>query len=168
MNVILIGIVIAAKFLLPFLMLRFPFWASASNFILDTIDGDILMPLGLEFGTYQLIDKIADYVTYILMVVAARKWEIRKLIIGLFAFRTIGQLLYFATGNEVIFFFFPNFLEPLFIVYSFLLMRYKKNAHAKYRKHIIPIWACIILYKMWNEWNTHIANIELSQVFFGF
>jgi hypothetical protein len=167
MNFALIAIVIAAKFILPLFMLKWPFWTAAANFVLDTFDGDILLPLGLDFNTYQTIDKISDYVTYIVMAIAARKWEIRKVIWGLFAFRTIGQILYFASGNEAIFFYFPNFLEPLFLVYSFLLLRYGKKAIDKYKKHIVPIWIAIIAYKMWNEWNTHIANIDLSQAIFG-
>jgi hypothetical protein len=167
MNIPLIAIVIAAKFILPFFMLKWPFWASVANFILDTSDGDILMPAGLSDATYQPIDKIADYVTYIVMIIAARKWEIRKTIWGLFALRTVGQALFFITGSEVVFFYFPNFLEPLFIVYAFLLLKYKNNAFAEYKKHGFPIWLGIVLYKMWNEWNTHIANIDLSTIFFG-
>lgn len=167
MEIILIGLVIAAKFILPLFMLKWPFLAASLNFILDTVDGDILMPLGLADSTYQPIDKIADYVTYILMAVVAWKWDIRKTILALFAFRTVGQILFFATGSEVVFFYFPNFLEPLFIVYAFLLLRYKNRAFEKYKKNGFPIWLGIILYKMWNEWNTHIANIDLSQIFFG-
>jgi hypothetical protein len=167
MEAVLIGIVLALKFILPFFMLKWPFWTAFANYILDTVDGDILMPLGLGFDTYQPIDKAADYVTYIVMAIAARKWEIRKTIWALFAFRTVGQALYFITSEEAIFFYFPNFLEPLFLVYAFLLLKYRENAHKKYIKHGFPIWLGIVLYKMWNEWNTHIANIELSKIFFG-
>lgn len=163
----LLTFLLLAKFLLPLAIFWYPFQAPWVNFILDTIDGDILMPLGLSFATYQTIDKVADYFTYIVMLLVGRKWPIGKTILALFLLRTIGQALFFATGNEAVFFFFPNFLEPLFMAYSLLMFKYQGQAHTKYRQHFWLIWAIIVPYKIWNEWNTHIANIELSEVLFG-
>ncbi|MSP22852.1 MAG: hypothetical protein EXR66_07560 [Dehalococcoidia bacterium] len=71
---------VAAKFLLPVALTWLPFEAGWLNFVLDTVDGDILIPAGLGGGVvadqnhlYQNIDKAADYVTYVFMVVAA--WQ---------------------------------------------------------------------------------------------
>lgn len=167
MEMIPLIFLLLAKFTLPFLIFLYPFQASWANFILDTIDGDLLMHFGLAFGTYQTVDKITDYVTYIVMLLVGRKWKLRKLIIVLFVLRTIGQGLFFTTNNEVVFFFFPNFLEPLFMAYAFLLFRYKNQAYEKYKRYRFLIWGIIIPYKMANEWVTHIGNIELSEIFFG-
>ena len=52
-----VAVIIAAKFAIPVLIVRFPFAAGWANFVLDTVDGDLLIPLGLEDPTYQLIDK---------------------------------------------------------------------------------------------------------------
>ena len=41
--------------------------------------------------------------------------------LGLFAFRSIGQLGFLLTGNEVLLAAFPNFLEPLFLVTASIL-----------------------------------------------
>ena len=34
-----------------------------------------------------------------------------------FVLRTIGQALFFITGLEIVFFYFPNLVEPLFLIY---------------------------------------------------
>lgn len=169
MDSLIIYLVSAAKFLLPITIFRFPFGASLTNFILDTIDGDVLMHFGMPFSVYAPLDKLADYVTYIVMFLVGRKWKIGKLILGLFIFRTIGQLLFFTTGNDLFLFFFPNFLEPLFLVYSFLLFKHKSEGKAfkSYKKYLLVIWVLIIIFKMWNEYNVHLGHIDLSEKYLG-
>jgi len=164
-----IAAIIAAKFLVPVLIVRFPFAAGWANFVLDTVDGDLLIPLGLEDSTYQPIDKAADYVTYIFMVVAAWKgsWPMLKWIVGFFVLRTFGQLLFFITNNEAVFFFFPNFLEPLFLIYATLLFFKKAEAPAVFKRHRIPIAIFIFLYKMQDEYITHIGNVDRSDLIQG-
>lgn len=164
-------LVILLKFLIPLIMLKNPFLGAWGNYFLDVIDGDILLELGLSDSLYQTIDKVADYFSYIIMLLVGIRWRIRKIIIILFIYRTIGQVLFFLTRNELMFFIFQNFLEPLVMVYSLLLLLKKGNeekAHATYKKYLLLIWGIIILYKVWNEWYLHYANIDLSSIFFGF
>ena len=165
----IIIIVIALKFISPLLFFWFPFHASWFNFILDTIDGDILMHFGLNPITYQLWDKAADYVTYIMMFLAGRKWKIGKLITALFIFRTIGQIIFFTTRQDIFFFVFPNFLEPLFMIYALFIFQTKseEKAYTRYKKYLWIIWIFIVLYKMWNEYNVHVGHIDLSTKYFG-
>jgi hypothetical protein len=161
--VIVIIVVVALKFILPILYLAFPFGAGWGNFILDTIDGDILIPAGLADPTYQTIDKIADYVAYIFMVVWGWKTPIRKEIVATFLLRTVGQALFFITGDEIVFFYFPNFLEPLFLIYvSIVRFRGKERAYDIYRRYIWPIWIFILVYKMQDEYFTHVGNVDRS------
>lgn len=164
-------LVISLKFIVPSLMLRCPLVGAWGNYILDSIDGDILLELGLSEDTYQTIDKAADYFSYIVMLIVGLRWRIKRLIVLLFVYRTIGQGLFFVTRNEMAFVFFPNFLEPLVLAYTFLLFRNKGSeelAYASYRKHLGLIWIIISGYKVWNEWYLHYANIDLSSRFFGF
>ena len=169
MNTLFQGIVIALKFIIPALLLKFPFAAAWGNYVLDVVDGDILMALGLNDYTYQTIDKFADYVSYIFMLILGLRWRIKKTIIGLFIYRTVGQLLFFLTRNEMMFFYFQNFLEPLVMIYTLLLFRNKSEgkAYESYKKYFFFIWGIIIAYKVWNEWYLHFANIDLSTLFFG-
>ena len=162
-------IIILFKFLVPLFILKFPFQAVWANYILDVIDGDILLSLGMQDSLYQTIDKIADYFSYIIMLVVGLRWRIKKLILIFFIYRTIGQILFFITRNELVFFYFQNFLEPLFMAYSLILFRQKseEKTYVTYKKHFFLIWAIIIIYKIWNEWYLHFANIDLSLFFFG-
>jgi hypothetical protein len=72
----LAGAVIALKFVVPSLMPRLPFFSAWGNYVLDSVDGDVLLELGLSDETYQTIDKAADYYTYIVMVIVGRRWRI--------------------------------------------------------------------------------------------
>lgn len=170
MHIALQVFVIFLKFLVPALMLKFPFQAVWGNYLLDVLDGDILMSLGINDYLYQTIDKFADYWSYIFMLILGLRWNIKKIIIFLFAYRTIGQILFFATRNEQVFLVFQNFLEPLVMAYSLIIFKQKTEAEAfqTYKRHFKLIWAIVIGYKLWNEWYLHFANIDLSQLFFGF
>lgn len=159
-----IGLVIALKFGLPLLLPRFPFAAGWANFILDSIDGDILLPLGLDDTLYQSIDKAADWVSYVLMVVAARAWPIRRAAIALFGLRSVGQALFFVTRDERVFFLFPNFLEPLFLAYATIRFTRRDDAQAFYSRHRVVIWLIVVLYKLQDEWVTHIGNIDRTEL----
>lgn len=159
---LLIAVIVGLKYLVPVLLLRFPFQAGWANFVLDSVDGDLLLPLGLADPTYQRIDKLADWVTYVFMVAAARRWPIWRWVLACFALRTVGQALFFVTGDERVFFLFPNFLEPLFLIYATLLFFKKDEAHAVYARHRLAIWIFIVLYKLQDEWVTHIGNIDRS------
>ena len=99
----LIALIIAAKFVVPLLIVRFPFAAGWANFVLDGIDGDLLVPLGLPNEVYQPVDKVSDWVTYVAIVIVGYRnaWPTRRLMLGLFLFRSIGQLGFLLTGNEL-------------------------------------------------------------------
>ena len=158
---------VAAKYLLPVLLIPFPFFAGWGNFVLDAVDGDLLIPLGLPNEVYQRIDKSADWVTYVFMVVAAWRWPMRRVIIALFVFRSIGQALFFLTENEFVFFLFPNFLEPLFLGYATILFFKRAEAPAFYQRHVIAIWVIVFLYKMQDEWVTHVGNVDRTELIRG-
>ena len=117
-EVVQIGLVVAAKVALPLLIIPFPFVAGWLNFLLDGFDGDILIPLGLPNDVYQPVDKLTDWLTYVAIVIVAFRngWPTRMLMLGLFIYRSIGQVAFLVTENELLLAFFPNFLEPLFLV----------------------------------------------------
>ncbi len=164
MKWIAIAFIVAAKFIVPVLIVPFPFAAGWANFVLDTVDGDLLIPLGLDDGPYQLIDKTADWFTYVGMLIAARHWKIRRTVIVLFIFRTVGQLLFFVTGAEIVFFFFPNFLEPLFLIYATIRHFRPEGVAEIYTRHRVAIWVFVVLYKMQDEWITHVGNIDRTEL----
>ncbi len=168
MKTVAIVLIIAAKFLIPVGIVFTPFWFGWANFVLDTIDGDLLVPLGLADSTYQPIDKIADWATYIGMLAAAYRfdWSIKRWVLVLFVYRSIGQVLFLASGAEWWLFVFANFLEPLFLVYataSFVVKTEERTA-AWFLRHRTVIVVCVVLYKLQDEYITHIGNIDRSDL----
>lgn len=163
-----VAFLVALKFLLPLLYLRFPFGAGWANFVLDSVDGDLLVPAGLDESMYQVLDKLADWLTYVCILLWGWRREVRNTFLVLFLLRSVGQLLFLVTRNELALFFFPNLLEPLFLIYV-TIGRFKgwDRVHAIYRHHALPIWVFILLYKLQDEWITHVANIDRSGLFRG-
>lgn len=164
-------LVVSLKFVVPSLMVRSPFAGAWGTYVLDSVDGDVLLELGVPEETYQTIDKAADYFSYVVMLIVGLRWRIRRLIVLLFVYRSVGQALFFTTRNELAFVYFPNFLEPLVLAYTLLLFRHKgrePRAYAAYRRYRVPVWIAVIGYKLWNEWSLHVANIDFSERIFGF
>lgn len=171
-----IALIVAAKFGLPVLIVFFPFAAGWANFVLDGVDGDLLIPLGLPNEIYQRVDKLSDWATYVAIVVVAyrNRWPTRRLMLGLFVYRSIGQAAFLATGNELLLALFPNFLEPLFLVTATLLAwkrtvrrlpDWQAQAFATLSRHRWLIGTLIVLYKLVDEWITHVGNIDRSDLF---
>jgi hypothetical protein len=171
-----IAVVVAGKIALPLLIIPFPFAAGWANLLLDGVDGDLLIPLGLDPTVYQLLDKSTDWLTYVAMVVVGfrNRWPIRWLLLGLFVFRSIGQLAFLLTQDEIVLALFPNFLEPLFLVTATLLAwnrtvrhraDWEERAFRTLRRHRWVIGLLIVLYKLLDEWITHIGNIDRTDWF---
>jgi hypothetical protein len=171
-----IALIIAAKFVVPLLIIRFPFAAGWANFVLDSVDGDLLLPLGLANDTYQRVDKVTDWVTYVAIVVVAFRnaWPTKRLMLGLFLFRSIGQAGFLLTDNELFLAAFPNFLEPLFLVTATILAweravrhlpDWQERGFAILRRHRWLIGTLIVIYKLQDEYFTHVANVDRSDFF---
>lgn len=105
---LLLYLIIALKFIVPILMLYSPFVGAWGNYFLDVVDGDILLELRMSEYAYQTIDKIADYFSYIIMLIVGIRWRIKRLIIIFFIYRTIGQVLFFHNTERAGLFLFPK------------------------------------------------------------
>ena len=78
--------------------------------------------------------------------------------------RSVGQLLFFLTGAEIVFFFFPNFLEPLFLIYATIRHFKKERVAEVYVRHRTAIWVFVVAYKLQDEWVTHVGNIDRTDL----
>ena len=173
LEMVAIALIVAAKFALPILIVRYPFVAGWANFVLDSVDGDLLIPLGLLNEVYQPVDKVTDWVTYVAIVVVAYRdvWPIRRLMLGLFVFRSVGQVGFLLTGNELLLALFPNFLEPLFLVTATILAfervvrrapDWRDRSFAVLNRYRWLLGGLIVIYKLQDEYFTHVANVDRS------
>ncbi len=78
--------------------------------------------------------------------------------------RTVGQVLFFITRAEIVFFIFPNFLEPLFLIYTSIRHFRKDRVGEIYTAHRIAIWIFVVVYKLQDEWVTHVGNIDRTDL----
>jgi hypothetical protein len=170
-----IAFIIGAKIALPILIVPFPFVAGWANFLLDGFDGDLLIPLGLPDAVYQPLDKLTDWLTYVAIVIVAFRnaWPTKGLMLGLFLYRSVGQVAFLATGNELLLAFFPNFLEPVFLVTVSILAYERVVRHlpewqaagfAVLHRHRWLIGSAIVIYKLVDEYITHVGNIDRSDL----
>ena len=97
----------------------------------------------------------------------------KRLMLGLFLFRSVGQVGFLVTGNELLLAVFPNFLEPLFLVTASILAYerairrlpdWQEAGFAVLRRHRWLIGTLIVLYKLQDEYVTHVGNIDRSEL----
>lgn len=84
--------------------------AAVLNFIVDLTDGEIYKRAGFLYKDYQTIDKILDYYWYMNIIFYMFITNNSNLLLFflLFVYRTIGQVIYFITKNQNIFFYLSN------------------------------------------------------------
>jgi hypothetical protein len=108
----------------------------------------------------------------IVIVGYRNQWPIQRLMLGLFILRSVGQVAFLLTEEELFLALFPNFLEPLFLVTATILawQRVVRRApdwfdrgFALLDRYKWPIGILIVLYKLLDEWFTHVANIDRSE-----
>jgi len=51
----------------------------------------------------------------------------------------------------------------MFLGYATIRVLKKDGAPAFYQRHIVAIWAIVVLYKLQDEYITHVGNIDRSE-----
>jgi hypothetical protein len=139
----------------------------AINILLDMVDGDILERLKIKRSWYQNWDKLLDYWFYCALLTYAVLYftsPILTLLIALFAWRTIGLLMFIYLNKEWLLFVFPNIFSELFLVYI-LFPRLLEISWS-----ITAPWPAIIgmlIFCLFKEWWIHIAKIDVSNLLFS-
>lgn len=140
---------VALVFLIP------PIWAIIANILIDYLDGPFYKHyLKVPNVRAQYYDKFWDYLYYValLIIIFRLRLAAAPLLVFLFAFRTVGEFIFFVTGNKKIFVYFPNFFE--YFVFGVLLV-YKFNWGIDVQ---IVLFGLIIVYRIWNEIFLHRNN----------
>lgn len=167
-DMVVLGLVIAARLLLPLLIPWYPLPGILAALALDAVDQTIFQTftrLPLDF--YQSYDKALDiYYLSIAYLSTLRNWT------NLFAFRVGRFLFYYRLAGVVLFellewrvllFAFPNTFEYFFIWYeAFVLWRDPRSL----TRHAVAgtaaaIW---IVIKLPQEFWLHIARLDLTDV----
>ncbi|MCC7304193.1 hypothetical protein IT418_02140 [bacterium] len=106
------------RFLAYFLIYLSPFWGMVLAIYLDTWDWDYLQKYKVSSKWYHRIDKVVDYLEYLVIIPLVIGTPIAELYLLFLAWRTMGMILYFfAEMNSKLFVIFPNMAEYLALLY---------------------------------------------------
>ena len=117
----IVVIVVLIRLLVPFSILKWPFWGMVASLVCDTFDLTVLRFFGWEsfgFAGYQVSDKILDlyYLSFGLYVTAQlREVFAQRTLRVLFFWRFAGIALFEITGLRMLLFFAPNLFEYLYL-----------------------------------------------------
>jgi len=167
-DMVVLGLVIAARLLLPLLIPWYPLPGILAALALDAVDQTIFQTFTrLPLGFYQSYDKALDiYYLSIAYLSTLRNWT------NLFAFRVGRFLFYYRLAGVVLFellewrvllFAFPNTFEYFFIWYeAFVLWRDPRSL----TRHAVAGTAAVIwiVIKLPQEFWLHIARLDLTDV----
>ena len=163
-----LGLVIAARLLVPLLIPWFPLPGVVAALLLDAVDQTLFEGLTTyDLAWYQGYDKALDiYYLSIAYIAAVRNWT------NLFAFRVARFLFYFRLAGVALFellewrpllFVFPNTFEYFFIWYELFALRYDPRRLA--RTTVIGAAAAIwLVIKLPQEYWIHIARLDVTDV----
>ena len=165
-DMLIFWLVVAARFLVPLLIPRFPLPAILAALVLDAADQTIFQTFTtLPLDGYQNYDKALDiYYLTIAYISTLRNWTngfAFRLSRFLFYYRLVGVVLFEFTGVRAMLLFFPNVFEYFFIAYEVLRLRYDpvRLSPAALLALAGGIWVFI---KIPQEYWIHIAQLDVT------
>lgn len=138
------------------------------SFFLDIIDIEFASRGVLTLSEYERSDKALDLWWYSNAMLFS--WfslpYYRLFLLTLFIFRIVGDAIFFLKNDRRILFLFPNFFENIFLLIFFSLY-FKQLNFLLDKKYFFISLSIVVLLKILQEWWVHIAQISISEDFFG-
>jgi hypothetical protein len=165
MEALVVGVVVASRFLVPLLIPRYPLPAVVSALVIDGIDQSVFHALGYDPPGYQGYDKAMDvYYLAIAYVSTLRNWTSRsafEVSRFLYFYRLIGVTAFELSGWRPLLLIFPNTFEYFFIAYEVVRMRRDP------RRYSMRFWVWVaaviwVVVKLPQEWWIHIAKLDFT------
>ena len=127
-----------------------------AGLLCDGFDYELLhRKLKISHSAYQINDKFFDLYWYCLIIIYLLSEnlapQLNLLFLFLFAYRLIGQIVFFTTLERKNFLFFPNLFEPLFWVWAIFPQKSLSFFIAITLSFILPL-------KLFNEYYTHVLQ----------
>jgi hypothetical protein len=167
-DLIIFVIVVAARFLVPLLIPRFPLPAEIAAMLLDAADQTIFQKTtDLDLTGYQSYDKALDiYYLSIIYLSTMRNWT-HLFAFGasrfLYFYRLVGVVLFEATQTRAFLLIFPNTFEYFFIFYEAVRLRWNPLRMSK--RLVIGAVAFIwIFIKLPQEYWIHVAQLDTTDL----
>jgi len=149
-------IVIVLRLVIPLIILRFPITGVLAASIIDWLDFGVLG--GYEH--YQILDKWLDYYFLVICAWTVRGWGdplAKKIAWGLFAFRTVGDIVFSITDAQWLLVVFPDLFGIFYFFYIVFVQLSKKAILFSRKLYLLPVFLSIGFTKMLQEYCLHIA-----------
>ena len=149
--------------LAPFLVFYNPILAEVATASLDAPDGYMSNKAGWSWRRYHLLDKVFDLWWYIFIFIYSFRLQIFPVILALFVFRLIGQVVSLAKMKEQVLLFFPNILESYFVAYLVTLV--SPGFSVFFYNNQIIVLAVSLLFSLSQEYRIHIQRLYFITLF---
>jgi hypothetical protein len=164
-EVLLFGVVVGLRFLVPLLIPRYPLPAVIGSLVLDAVDHSIFQAFGYDPPHYQSYDKAMDvYYQAIAYLSTLRNWtspsayEVGRF---LYFYRLIGVTAFELSGWRPLLLIFPNTFEYFFIAYE--VVRTRRDPRRYGMRFWIWVAAVIwVVVKLPQEWWIHVAQLDFT------
>lgn len=158
-------LVVAARFLVPLLIPRYPLPAVIACLIIDGVDQTVFQLFGFDPPGYQNYDKAMDlFYLSIAFLTTLQNWT-RTAAVGiarfLFFYRMVGVLVFELTGWRMALLLFPNTFEYFFIFYEIVRLRWDPRRFGA-RFWLLAAAAVWVVIKLPQEYWIHVAQLDVT------
>jgi hypothetical protein len=157
--------VVAARFLLPLLIPRFPLPAIIGCLVLDAVDQTIFQTFGYDPPGYQSYDKAMDvFYLAVAYMSTMRNWTsvgAFRVSQALYFYRLVGVVAFEATQWRALLLVFPNTFEYFFIAYETIRLRWDP-ARLSFRFWVVTAAVIWVVVKLPQEWWIHVAKLDFT------
>lgn len=167
--VVVFVVVVAARFIVPLFIPRYPLPATIAALVIDAVDETVFrMFTDAELSGYQSYDKALDvYYLAIAYIATMRNWtNIYAYQTGRFLwyYRLAGSTLFELAGWRPLLLIFPNTFEYFFLAIEGVQTRW--NMRRLTRKHVLAVAAFIwIVIKLPQEAWIHVFQLDFTDAF---
>ncbi|WP_433727646.1 hypothetical protein ACQP2Y_12940 [Actinoplanes sp. CA-051413] len=158
--------VVAARFLVPLLIPRYPLPAIVTALILDAVDQTVFQSFGFDPPGYQGYDKAMDvYYLAVAYLSTMRNWTSRPAVQVarfLYFYRLVGVVAFELTDWRPLLLIFPNTFEYFFIAYEVYRL-FWNPARMSQRSWVIAAGLIWVFVKLPQEWWIHIARLDVTE-----
>jgi phosphatidylglycerophosphate synthase len=162
---LLLWIIAFFRFIVPLFIFSHPIGATLASLALDGIDGYIAFRAGWKHPIYNRYDKLADYWWYVCILLYCAHLPIYPMVLILFLYRSVAQLISIVSGNHAIFLWFPNLLEPFFIGYILTYIFPDLSVWFEGSHQIVPLIISLVT-SVPREYIIHIKQISVAHYLF--
>jgi hypothetical protein len=160
--------VVAARFLLPLVIPKYPLPGMFASIVVDAADQSVFQALlGTDLPGYQPYDKALDvYSLSITMLAVLRNWQSRPAVeVARFLYyvRLLGVLAFELTGWRPWLLIFPNAFEYFFILYE-IVRAWWSPVRLSTRSLLLAAAAIWVVIKLPQEYLLHVARLGLTDV----